>query len=552
MRWSQPTVLFLGFWAFPATNNVMAADVNPAEADEQTLKEAKLPLDGPGLLEFFRKRTPSEGFRDKVQALVRKLGDDSFDVREKASQELTTMGAQAVPFLRQALSDPDPEIKHRAEACLQQIGEKAQNSAILAAAARQVGRKKTAGTALVLLAYFPSADEDGITEEIQSALAAVALREGKPEQVLVAALTDKNAARRGVAAAALWQAGAAEQRPAIRKLLKDPNPTVRLQVALAMVHGKEKEGVPVLIDLIAELPLDRVWMVHDFLVRLAEEQAPAVSPGPDAAERRQCRDAWAAWWREQGSKIDLAKLDLAPKMLGYTLVLLLEAGEIIELDAHDKPRWKVSGLLRPLDAQILPGERLLVTEFNGNRITERNTKGDILWEKQIQSPLMAQRLANGNTFIATYNQLLEVDRAGKEIYSLTRGQMDIMKACKLPNGQIAYVSQSQQRFIRLDTTGKELQSFPVTLGIPGGRIHVLPNGHVVIPEMNNNKVVEYDPQGKVVWEIPIEGPIAAVRLPNGNTLITFYYKERGVEVDRKGKVVWEYKATTTLNRLFRR
>ena len=86
----------------------------------------------------------------------------------------------------------------------------------------------------------------------------------------------------------------------------------------------------------------------------------------------------------------------------------------------------------------------------------------------------------------------------------------------------------------------------------GGRLDVLSNGHVLIPEMNNNRVVEYDADGKVVWEAAAQQPIAAVRLPNGHTLVTSYSQHRAVELNRAGKEVWEYKTTTRVTRAFRR
>ena len=57
---------------------------------------------------------------------------------------------------------------------------------------------------------------------------------------------------------------------------------------------------------------------------------------------------------------------------------------------------------------------------------------------------------------------------------------------------------------------------------------------------------EYDPQGKVVREIPAAGgPHSAIRLPNGNTLIASAdgggAPARVFEVDPAGKTVWEVK-----------
>jgi outer membrane protein assembly factor BamB len=93
---------------------------------------------------------------------------------------------------------------------------------------------------------------------------------------------------------------------------------------------------------------------------------------------------------------------------------------------------------------------------------------------------------------------------------------------------------------------------PVYVQTSGGRIDVLPNGHVLVPELRNNRVVEYDSDGKPVWQVPFNEPIAAVRLANGNTLVTAFNQPRAVELDRAGKEVWEYKSDTRVTRAFRR
>ena len=91
-----------------------AADADPGAVDEQTLKDAGLPVDGPSLLEFFRKRTLTEAAQQKIQALVKQLGDHSYKIRVKASADLIAEGVVAVPFLRRAIKHPDLEVSRRA------------------------------------------------------------------------------------------------------------------------------------------------------------------------------------------------------------------------------------------------------------------------------------------------------------------------------------------------------------------------------------------------------------------------------------------------------
>lgn len=339
---------------------------------------------------------------------------------------------------------------------------------------------------------------------------------------------------------------------------------MRLRVALALADGKEKDAVPALIDLLDRLPAAQAGVAEDLLGRLAGPDAPAVPPERAAAGRRKVRDVWAGWWRDHEATVDFTRLDT----LGYTLIVLLDERRIFELDAAGQVRWQLDGFSKPLDAQLLPNDHLLVAEHGGdlggpgNRVTERTLKGELVWKKDVDGPLVAQRLPGGNTFIATADQLFEVDPDGKELYVITRpGGEAIMKAQKLRDGDIACVttpphlpnSSSAQRFVRLDTAGKEILSFPVSVGTSGGRIDVLPNGNVVVPEKELNRVVEYDPAGRVVWQAKAEQPVAAVRLPNGNTLVTSFTQLRAIEIDRTGRrEVWEYKDKTRVTRAFRR
>src|SRR5438876_1191828 len=83
-----------------------------------------------------------------------------------------------------------------------------------------------------------AAEDEVVAEEVRSALAQLAVREGKPEPVLVAALTDASAARRAGAGSALARATVSEQQGAVHKLLLDPEPLVRLHVGLALAARK--------------------------------------------------------------------------------------------------------------------------------------------------------------------------------------------------------------------------------------------------------------------------------------------------------------------------
>jgi HEAT repeat protein len=532
----------------------IGAEDDSLKADLATLEQAQIGTSDKELLEFLRRRTLSENDRDKMKILIRQLGDDSFDVREKAAGRLIALGSAAQSLLEEAAkSSDDAEIRRRSEECVRRITSGA-SAKIPAAAARILGNRKAEGAAEVLLGFLPSADNDAVAEDVRWALAAVAVREGKPEPALVAALSDKLPVRRAAAAEALFLADAKESLPAIRKLLQDPAPEVRLQVGLALASHKEKDAISVLIDLLGQLPSDQTSAIEEILLRLAGDKAPDVVLGSDKESQEKARRAWSTWWKEEGDKVDLALLDGPPRVLGYTLLLFLDIGRAIELGKDAKPRWQIDRLEFPLDIQLLPNRNVLVAEHRANRVAERSTKtGQIVWEHRVDSPLVAQRLANGNTFIATSTTLMEVTKAGREVFPpFAPGNGDnIMKAEKLPNGDIACIL-ATSRFVRLDSRGKEIRSFPVNVSTSGGRIQVLANGNVIVPEHRFNRVVEYDPHGKPVWSVDVQQPVAAVRLRNGNTLVTSMSEHRAIEFDREKKEVWEYKADTRVTRAFRR
>jgi hypothetical protein len=551
--------LGLGVCLLVAGPAASARGEEAAARDEQALREAGIPADGPGLLAFFRNRTIDGGDEGRLKALVKQLGDDSFTLREQASRQLVSVGARAKKVLKEALENKDVEVARRAQECLRMIDQGA-STAVVGSAVRVLARRRPAGAVEVLLNYLPSADDEMLAQEVRAALGDLAVRDGKADPALVAALADASPLRRGAAGLALARARAAEHLPAVRKLLADPDARVRLRVALALSTGREKDAVPVLIRLLDQLPAEEVGLVEDLLFRLAGEKAPAELPGADEGSRRRYREAWEGWWKEAEAKIDPAQLEAAARTLGFTLVVLLDLNQVIDLDASNRPRWQIEGLSLPLDVQLLPGEqRVLIAEHDGNRVTERDLKGAVKWEVKLESPLAAQRLPNGNTFIATRDSLVEVDKDGKVVFTYTRpGGERFMKAVKLRNGEIACVTQlGVARYVRLAPDGKdfkEVRSFGVDVRTSGGRIDVLPNGNVLIPELGNNRVVEYDAAGKVVRELEVEQPIAAVRLPNGHTLVTSMTQHRAVELDRAGKEVWDYRhpSGTRVTRALRR
>ena len=90
-------------------------------AEEAVLKNAGLSSDGEALVKFFRTRSLTEADLNKLRDTIKLLGDDSFEVREKASADLVAAGRRAIPLLKEVVNHNDLEIARRAERALEQL-----------------------------------------------------------------------------------------------------------------------------------------------------------------------------------------------------------------------------------------------------------------------------------------------------------------------------------------------------------------------------------------------------------------------------------------------
>src|SRR5262249_34545019 len=157
---------------------------------------------------------------------------------------LRAVGLPAVGLLRQSLQHEDPEIAKACERALDAI-EKVPTDVVAAAAARMIGRLRPPGLAETILAQMPSVGDEEVGDAFRWPLAQVAVETGPPRDTRVAAWGDSAPPRRGGGGGPLIGGGAKTTFPAVRKLLDDPDPTVRLRTSLALVSSaKDKQAIP--------------------------------------------------------------------------------------------------------------------------------------------------------------------------------------------------------------------------------------------------------------------------------------------------------------------
>jgi outer membrane protein assembly factor BamB len=132
----------------------------------------------------------------------------------------------------------------------------------------------------------------------------------------------------------------------------------------------------------------------------------------------------------------------------------------------------------------------------------------------------------------------------------------------LENGHILIADELNNRVIEITPAGNIVNTFTV-----GGALNTaafasrLPNGHTLITDSGNNRIVEVDATDHVTWQYvtntgansnPNPQPTRGVRLRNGNTLISDQFNNRVMEVTPGGRIVFQQGKTNVTGNGFNR
>jgi PQQ-like domain len=171
----------------------------------------------------------------------------------------------------------------------------------------------------------------------------------------------------------------------------------------------------------------------------------------------------------------------------------------------------------------------------------KNAQGDI------QEYSDATLLSNGNVLFArkTGAGLVTPDHRLIWNYDAPKGfEVHIAQPLGLTRAMLIQNGNPAKMMIVDLTTGRTEKEMVLPTGNPlkthpqFRRARLTAAGTLLAAHMDNNKVAEYDLTGKEIWSIAVPAPWAAVRLKNGNTLVT---SNRGFvrEYNPQGRVVWE-------------
>jgi len=518
------------------------------DSDRAFLKQLRLASDTATLHDFFQKRTLDDAKVKRLRELIAALGDARYAVRDKAAKDLLVLGIPGLKFLEPATNDPDTEIGNRAQKIVDQI--RAGPGASLPLAAIRLMRKQpTNETISILLAYLPFADERVVEEEVIALLVRIGRRDGVVDARIRQVIASPFPSVRAAAASVLGHSPNETDRAATRNLLGDVDSWVRFSAAVALLDVADKAAPPTLIALLQTSTGDISWRSEELLLRLAGENNP---PGPtdEKPETRQAyQQAWAAWWNKAQATIDLTRIAREPPVLGLFLGIEYNTNSVWECGRDGKRRWTVSAE-GPMDAQVLPGNRVLIAEQSAKRVTERDLKGNILWSFPTdEETINCQRLPNGNTFIGTRRHVLEVRPDKTVVYKHELGDAYLHGVRRLPNGH--FVGLTGGGVIHeIAANAKDIRKFKVNDGGTWGDILGLSNGRFLLTNYGTGFVREVDATGKTIRELKLTEATGIDVLPGGQLLVAGHNK--AVIVDWSGKVSWEVKSDGCIRRIHRR
>lgn len=210
-------------------------------------------------------------------------------------------------------------------------------------------------------------------------------------------------------------------------------------------------------------------------------------------------------------------------------VLAQDRGHIAIVGADGKVEWEVECKHNAHDIQMLPNGNVLFNS-GGASVSEVNPKKEIVW-KYDAKPTPANK-----------------------------GRVEVHACQRLADGSTLVAETGNKRLVEVDKDGKIVKEVPLTVNKPDPHrdtrnARKLDTGNYLVAHEGDGCVREYDGSGKVVWEYKLDlnnrprsgghGPeghgtevYSAVRLKNGNTLIGGGNNNRVVEVDKDGKIVW--------------
>jgi len=263
-------------------------------------------------------------------------------------------------------------------------------------------------------------------------------------------------------------------------------------------------------------------------------------------------------------------------------VLAADKGVVAIVDGSGKVRWHFENRAEAHDLHLLSNGNVLLP-VSRTKIAEVTPDNKIAWSYEAQPKAgydgrvevhAFEPLPDGRVMVAESGnrRIVEVDRQGRIVFEMPltvdnpHPHRDTRMARRMSHGGFLVCHEADGTVREYDRSGKVIWKYTLDIagrsrsaghGPEGHGVEVygairLKNGNTLIGGGNNNRVLEANPAGNVVWsidqkELPgitLAWVTTVTQLPNGNVIVGNCHAGKGqpqlFEVTKDKKVVWTF------------
>ena len=436
----------------------------------------------------------------ELHTLIANLDSDKYALREAAEEGLVAKGAKASGLLKNAIETASPEARVRAARCLKRISNEwlsIQQAAIHVFA----GDDSTDFSSTKRLELLIRLGKEFPEPQLQSTIATAIVKNAdtSSRDAVIAGLRSDQTIIRRACVFGLPNCIPLHELSKFKSLLTDSDDNVAFTAIVSFGKHFRKTSVTHLTDNLLTSDQSDIRLLAHWMLQLISDEDFGYLEHENKTKRDVAIAKWQAWAKNLSpdQPLDFSKLSLPNQSRPIGFVASVNGSAATILDIEGNVVRKVETSL--YDAQAYPGHRLLVCERNDGivRLLDQKNGKSLRTVEGLSQPTDAELLNNGNILVLQGNGIATEH----------------------------------------DTNGAIIRSFT---GLNNSfDIDRLRNGNTIVADSGNNRLVEFSPNGKVVWEkTDLAFPNNVFRMADNRTLYTTYSSGEVVMLGTDGKEQW--------------
>lgn len=503
-------------------------------SDETILKQKGVEPNFAGIKKYLNDIHITAEQQKEAAALIALLGSEDYQVRQKATKQLSHFPGLPIDEFEKAKKNSDVETIYRIDMIAKFLN--VSFGKTLGAAYRVIVDKKITGLMPEIIASKPfTLEDDALTDSLLNAIVATATP--TDDKRLRELLNESDIKVQAAAVEGLYLSQKEKIADLLKQLCsqKDVDDYVRFKAAEALADLGQSESLQTLVSLLESDNVNvRTWAGNTLQISTGVDHGFTGYAKDEI--RKQAVAKWNTWLGAEGKSAKLRYplnkfIEFESYLNGNTLLACGYKNKVIELNPKGDEVWSIDAQ-GAWSAEKLKNGNVLVACYNQNKIVEFGVNKKEVWSYPCNSPLNARPLKNGNVLISEYSgrRVIEVNRKKEVVWTYDAGA-SVADAVRMSSGNTLVAAQT--RIVEVDMKGKVVWEYPTNQ--PYG-IQALKNGNVLIAKFTPGQILEVNRKKEIVWQYDCKNPTDAMMLPNGNVLVT--ENTQFTEVTREKKVLW--------------